>query len=194
MLNKEKLIDLYIKKGKSMKDIAELLGCSLHKVKYWMEGHNINIRSISEAVYLKNNPDGDPFKIQLPKNLEEAKLFGLGIGLFWGEGTKANKDSVRLGNTDPKLIKRFMDFLVKFFNIQKNDLKFGLQLFTDVSKKEALDFWRKELRINNSQFYKIILTKSRSTGTYRKKSKYGVLTVYYHNKKLRDILVNMLPM
>ncbi len=177
-----------------MKEVADLLGCSLHKVKYWMEGHNINIRSISEAVYLKNNPDGDPFRIQLPINLEEAKLFGLGMGLFWGEGTKANKDSVRLGNTDPKLIRRFMDFLIKFFNIQKSDLKFGLQLFTDISKKEALDFWKKYLKIEDNQFYKVIVTKSRSLGTYRKKSKYGVLTVYYHNKKLRDILVRMLPM
>ncbi len=177
-----------------MQEIAKGLRCSLHKVSYWMEKYKIKRRSISDAVYLKKNPDGDPFKIRAPKNLEEAKLFGMGLGLYWGEGTKADKGSVRLGNTDPSLLRKFMDFLVKFFEIKRSDLKFGLQLFTDINIKEALDFWVKSLKIKYSQVGKPVITISGSIGTYRKKSKYGVLTIYYHNKKLRDILVNMLPM
>ena len=194
MLDKAKLKYLYRIKKKSMQEIADISGCSLHKVSYWMEKYEIKTRSRSDATYLKRNPNGDPFKLVKPKNIAEAELFGLGLGLYWGEGTKADKVSVRLGNTDPMLIKKFMDFLIKFFNIKKDDLHFGLQLFTDIDLNEALDFWRKELKINRSQFYKPIITKSRSIGTYRKKSKYGVMTVYYHNKKMRDILVNTLPM
>ncbi len=177
-----------------MQDMAYSFGCSLHKVKYWMDKYEIQIRSISDAIYLKHNPGGDPFRFVNPRNLEEAKLFGLGMGLYWGEGTKANMGSVRLGNTDPQLIKRFMDFLIKFFNIKKSDLRFGLQIFTDIDKVEAMDFWIKNLRINSSQFFKPTITKSGSMGTYRKKSKYGVLTVMYHNTKLRNLLVNLLPM
>lgn len=194
MLEKAKLHNLYIKKGKSMQDIADFFKCSLHKVKYWMDRHNIRTRSISDAVYLKHNPGGDPFNFVLPRNSEEAKLFGLGLGLYWGEGTKANMDSVRLGNTDPQLIKKFMDFLIKFFKIKKNDLRFGLQIFTDIDVGEAMDFWIKNLRINKSQFFKPTITKSGSIGTYRKKSQYGVLTVMYLNKKLRNLLIDLLPM
>lgn len=194
MLLKEKLFDLYTKKKRSMQEIADIFGCSLHKVSYWMNKHDIKIRTISNAVYLKNNPEGDPFKIKIPRNIEEAKLFGLGLGLYWGEGTKADKSSVRLGNTDPKLIKKFIEFLDKGFSVKKEDLKFGLQLFSDMDQNKALDFWLKWLNINLSQFYKVTVTKSRSLGTYRKKSQYGVVTVYYHNKRLRDIIVNMLPM
>lgn len=174
--------------GDSMQDIAKEMGCSLNKVKYWMVKHGIQSRSISDAIYLKHNPHGDPFKILKPASIEEAFLKGLGLGLYWGEGTKANKTSVRLGNSDPFLIKNFIDFLVGFCGINKKDLRFGLQLFNDISPEEALDFWQKQLKVPKDRFQKVVITPSRGLGTYRKKVKYGVLTVYYHNKKLRDIL------
>lgn len=188
MLEKSILLKMYKKEGKSMQDIADHLQYSLHKVAYWMEKHKIKVRSHSEATYLKRNPNGDPFKFRKPKNMKEAWLYGLGIGLYWGEGTKANNQAIRLGNTDPLLIKYFIDFLATFFGIQKRDLKFGLQIFTDINPNKALDFWVKTLRMDKSQFQKPIVTISGSVGTYRKKSKYGVLTIHYNNVKARRLL------
>ncbi len=193
MIAKEKLETLYVKQGKSMKCIADILGCSLHRVNYWMQKYSIEIRSISDAIYLKNNPDGDPFIFHEPVTIKEWELYGFGLGLYWGEGTKADRGSVRLGNSDPGIIAKFMEFLIVIFKVKRKDFKFGLQLFTDVNKKEAMDFWTKCLRINERQFYKITVSPSVSQGTYRKKAKYGVLTVYYHNKKLRNLLVSLLP-
>ncbi len=63
-----------------------------------------------------------------------------------------------------------------------------------MSIEEAMDFWIKKIRISKAQFYKVIVTPSRKVGTYRKKTEYGVLTVYYHNKKLRDLLISKLPL
>jgi hypothetical protein len=117
----------------------------------------------------------------------------VGIGLYWGEGNKANKYAVRLGNTDPELIKVFMKFLVEIFDVKVNDMRFQLQTFTDIDTETALHYWTKVLKVDKSQFYKVHVTISGSIGTYKKRSKYGVVTVYYHNKKLRDILVEMLP-
>ena len=192
---KEKILnEFYNEKKKSVKDIADYLHCSAHKVRYWMLKYNIHPRSHSEATYVKRNPDGDPFLFHKPEDTEEAALFGMGIGLYWGEGTKANLNSVRLGNTNPELIKRFMDFLVTFFQVEREDLKFGLQLFTDIDVEVALDFWIKKLNIHRCQIGKPVITKSGSIGTYRKKSQYGVLTVMYHNKKLRDLLMSLLPL
>lgn len=193
MIPKEKLRYLYKNRKKSQQEIAKIFGCSFSKVRYWVDKYRIQTRSISEAIYTKHNPRGDPFKVKKPKNMKEAVLFGLGLGLYWGEGTKANLDSVRLGNTDPKLIKKFIEFLTRLFGVKRSDFRFGLQVFTDVSVKSAIDFWVKELRIKKQQLYKPTITISGSIGTYRKKSKYGVLTVHYHNKKLRNLLVDMLP-
>ena len=176
-----------------MQQIADSLSCSVNKVKYWMVKYGIKRRSISEAIYIINNPNGDPFNFRLPKTFKEAKLFGLGLGLYWGEGTKANPHAIRLGNTDPRLLKKFIEFLITFFRISKDDLMFGLQLFTDINVEKAKRFWMHEVGTKPSQFYKPTITISGSIGTYRKKSEYGVLTVIYHNRKLRDLLISLLP-
>lgn len=188
------LKELYIDKHKSASDIGRKFGFSVNKVNYWLKKYGIVKRTISEAVYVKHNPKGDPFKLVLPKTLAEAKLFGLGIGLYWGEGNKANKNTVRLGNSDPALIITFIDFLTTFFGINRSDLRFHLHLFSDIDIKEAQDYWVRKIKIKKQQFYKPIVSKSGSLGTYRNKSKYGVLTVYYGNTKLRNLLVSLLPM
>lgn len=193
MISKNKLEKLYTKDGTSMKEIATLLGCSVNKVVYWMDKYQIKRRSISDAIYTKHNPNGDPFKVVQIDTKKKAELYGLGIGLYWGEGNKANKHSVRLGNTDPELIKTFIQFLNELFSVPKNKMKFGLQIFSDTDPQTALNFWTKKLDVKPSQFYKITVTISGALGTYRKKSPYGVVTLYYHNKKLRDILVGLLP-
>ncbi|MEK7557139.1 MAG: hypothetical protein AAB538_04135, partial [Patescibacteria group bacterium] len=135
---------------------------------------------------------GDPFTFKPPRTLGEYKLLGLGLGLYWGEGTKSNKHAIRLGNSDPALLNMFIRFLTKIFDVKKEDLRFGLQTFTDISSKQALDFWVKMLKVKRTQFQKPVVTISGSIGTYRQKSQYGVVTLYYHNKKARDLLMGML--
>lgn len=192
-ISKETLLLWYVTKGKSAEEIADALRCSGRKVRYWLEKYKIPRRGYREALYLKNNPDGDPFQFTPPQNIKEAELYGFGLGLFWGEGNKADKVSVRLGNTDPMLVRKFIEFLIAIFHVKKEDFRFSLQIFSDMSPDTAMDFWVKNLRIKRGQFYKTTITRSGSIGTYRKKSKYGVLTVYYHNRKLRDLLVGLLP-
>lgn len=189
MIDKSILTKLYTQDGLSMMEMSKKLGYSPNKIVYWMHKHQIPRRTISDAVYIKKHPSGDPFAIRPIKTIGDAHLHGMGLGLYWGEGTKANKHSIRLGNTDPELIKTFVKFLTELYGVPKDGLKFGLQLFTDVNPESALSFWTTELGVKRSQFYKITVTISGSIGTYRRKSKYGVVTVYYHNKKLRDILI-----
>ena len=186
------LKQLYLTNNLSVSKIAVLFKCSENKINYWLKKYNIPKRSISEAVYLKHNPKGDPFKVRDPANLDEAVLFGIGLGLYWGEGTKSNKASIRLGNTNPRIVVKFIDFLVKIYGIRKEKIKFGLQIFSDMKPARVMEYWIRELRASPSQFQKIVITPSRGIGNYRQKTKYGVLTVYYHNKKLRDILCNTL--
>lgn len=193
MIQKHILEKLYLEDKASMMNIALRLGFSHHKVAYWMHKHQIKRRTISEAIYQRANPNGDPFLIKPIRSLEDAKLMGVGIGLYWGEGTKANKHSVRLGNTDPELIKSFMKFLIELFGVDKERLRFSLQIFSDTEPQEALNFWLKKLEVKPSQFGKIIVTISGSIGTYRHKNTNGVVTLHFHNKKLRDIINGMLP-
>lgn len=123
------------------------------------------------------------------KKTEDAILFGLGIGLYWGEGTKSSKTSVRLGNSDPRLIRKFIDFLVIIYGINRSRLRFGLQIFGDMNKERVLQFWTTYLNISRTQVYpSIVITPHRGVGNYRKKTQHGVLTLYFNNKKLRDTI------
>lgn len=189
MLACELLNDLYIHQGLAVPAIARKLKCSDHKVNYWLSKFSIPKRSISDALYKKWNPRGDPFSVQRPKTIGEGILYGLGVGLYWGEGTKASKSSIKLGNTDPALIQKFIEFLLTFYRIDKKRLRFGLQIFGDMGVEKSVRYWMRALLVSRKQFYpKITVTPHRGVGNYRKKTEYGVLTVYFNNVKLRDIL------
>lgn len=190
MMQKTQLEELY-DGGLSVKEISEKTGISYNRVCYWMEKHNIQRRSRSAATYVKRNPNGDPFKIKKRLSKREAELRGFGLGLYWGEGTKSDQRSVRLGNSDPKIIKKFMEFLVVICGIQTEKLQFGLQVFDDTDPMATERFWARELGIDLSQFTKTTVTKSRGKGTYRNKAEHGVLTLKYHNSKLRRLLADM---
>lgn len=192
-ISKLELADLYVKEGHSVSEISKSLGCSENTINYWIKKFDIPKRSVSDAMYKKHNPGGDPFRFSYPTTLEGAKLLGVGIGLYWGEGNKVAENSIRLGNTDPKLIKKFIEFLINICKISPEKLRFGLQIFSDTDPEYALEYWTNAINFSRSHFLpKVIISPARGEGSYRKKSEYGVLTLYFHNKKLKRLLMDML--
>ncbi len=187
-----KLHDLYLVENKSVAQIAELFKCSQNKINYWLERFEIPKRSISEAIYVLKNPLGDPFILKNPQTLEEGILYGLGIGLYWGEGTKRGKGGMRITNSDPKLLRKFIQFLERFFTIDRNRLKFSIQIFSDIHPEKALKYWSEELKIHKKQFYKPQVLKIRGAGTYKYKSEYGSVIVYFDNIKLKKSICDMI--
>jgi hypothetical protein len=185
---KERLEEFYLKEKMSVSEIATYYACSANKVDYWIKKFNIPKRTISEATYLKQNPNGDPFYFKNPRTTQEWFLFGLGLGLYWGEGTKKNKHAVRLGNTDPHLIKKFIQFLDCIYNVEEHKIRFSLQIFSDMKPQNAMQFWCSFLQVKQERFIKTVITPARGIGSYREKTKHGVLTIYVSNKKLRDLL------
>ncbi len=189
MLSRDIISRYYLKESRSVNEISKLLNCSESQVNYWLSKHKIKKRGISDAVYLKKNPLGHPFKEPKKIGVKDQILYGLGLGLFWGEGYKKSKASVRLGNTDPHLIKAFILFLKSIFKIEASKLRFGIQIFQDLDKEDVKKYWVKELSINTKQVYPtIVVSKSLKKGTYKAKNKYGVITVYFNNTRLKKIL------
>lgn len=183
MLSKKKLERLY-KSGLSMMEISDRTGWKYEKIIYWMRKYNVPRRSRSEATYVKRNPQGDPFKIKNKLNKAGVSLKQLGLGLYWGEGDKSsNNTQVRISNTDPRLIKKFKEFLVKICGVEKEKFKYSLVIFNDGNKTEAVKFWKSHLGIKRSQFGKIITIPAQGKGTYKKKNQFGVLTISVSNKK-----------
>ncbi|MDP3985582.1 MAG: helix-turn-helix domain-containing protein [bacterium] len=191
MIVKEELQNLYAQ-GFSLKEISRIIKVSENQVAYWMKKFNLKRRSRSEALYIKNNPEGDPFLFKKPLTKHDFVLLGIGLGLWWGEGSKTYPTVVRLGNTNPDLISSFILFLTEICGFPRDRLRFGLQIFSDMSPKDVLKFWMQTLDVSQKQFYKIIVTPARSLGTYRHKTKYGVLTIYAGNRNLRRLLDHLM--
>lgn len=183
-ISKEKLYALY-SSGRSMTDIAKDLNCSLHKVAYWMNKHGVDRRTRSEASYLKANPNGDPFSIKGKLTPKEMFLYGLGIGIYWGEGEKTSRNAVRVANTDPFVIKKFVQFLLEICQLEKRKLIYNLICFNDSNPEEVRKYWAKELCVSTEKFGKIVQIPAQGKGTYKKKSKFGVCIVIVCNMKLK---------
>lgn len=186
---REDLEKLY-KSGLSMFEIAAKLKCSTHKIVYWMNKYNLQRRSLSDALYVKLNPNGDPFKIKKIMNQDEKFLYGLGIGIYWGEGDRRSKNALRVANTDPKLIKVFTKFLLTICQLEKRKLIYNLICFNDSNPEKVRNYWAKELRISKEKFGKIVQIPSQGKGTYRKKSKHGVCIAIVCNMKLKTWIMD----
>lgn len=189
-ITKEKLENLY-GNGLSMQDISEKINIPHTTVRYLMSKYNIPRRSWSDATYVKRNPDGDPFLIKEKLSNNDKELKALGLGIYWGEGDKSpNNTSVRLGNTDPFLLKKFREFLRTIYSAKEEKIKYGLILFNDAKESDAVAFWENHLGIKRSQLGKITIIPPQGKGTYRKKSKNGVLIINFTNKKLKQIILS----
>lgn len=186
-------IEKLYKRGFSLEEISGKIGFSSHFIRYWMDKDGIPRRSRSEAAYVKWNPNGDPFKIKLRLSKKEEALKGLGLGLYWGEGDKSpNNTSVRLGNTDPILIKRFREFLIKICGVDQAKIKYNLMIFNDGNVDDAVSFWRKHLGIHKKQLGKITVIPPQGKGTYKRKNMFGVLMIIVNNKKLKERILEMI--
>ncbi|MCL5676089.1 MAG: hypothetical protein M1120_03105 [Patescibacteria group bacterium] len=183
-LQKKKLIFQYAS-GKSMEKIALGLDCSVHKVVYWMNKYGLKRRTHSQASYLQFNPNGDPFKIKEKLGADEKFLLGLGLGIYWGEGEKVSRQHVRVANTDPAVLKIFVKFLLKICQLKKSKLSYSIVCFNDSNPNEVKSFWSKQLKISPEKFGKIVQIPPQGKGKYKRKSVFGVCTVYAGNVKLK---------
>lgn len=191
MLQEKQLRRLYAS-GKSMMEISQILNCSVHKVSYWMEKHSIQRRVRREAMYIKLNPNGDPFKIKTNLNKNDAFLLGLGLGIYWGEGNKVTPHSLRVANTDPEMIKAFTTFLKKICNLENKRLSYNIVSFNDASPEVARKYWSEQLKISPQKFGKITQIPHQGKGTYKRKSQYGVCTIQGNNIKLKTWIMEQI--
>jgi hypothetical protein len=181
-ISKKQLEQLYLGEYLSMAEIAEKLKCSVNKVVYWMDRHEIARRYWDEASYIKHNPNGDPFQIKELATDDDRELFQLGIGLYIGEGTKNSRD-VRLANADPQVIRAFLRFLREICRVDEKKVFAWLNIFDDTNLEEALAFWKQVTQLPESQFYKSIVRQSKG-GSYLNKSRLGTLTIVVSNTRL----------
>lgn len=128
-------------------------------------------------------------KIEALKEFEYFKfhpLFISGISLYWGEGDKVSKSMVRINNTDPLMIKLFINFLLKICGVEKEKIKIYLLLYPDLNENECKKFWIENIKLSKENFNKSIFIKGRHK---TRRLKYGVCNIYIASSYLKEKII-----
>jgi transcriptional regulator with XRE-family HTH domain len=69
-----------------------------------------------------------------------------GCMLYWAEGDKA-RNQARMSNSDPHLLRFFVDFLRRYFDISSDDIRVNCHLFADhvEHQRDIEQFWLDQL-------------------------------------------------
>lgn len=118
--------------------------------------------------------------------LSEREFFMMGLGLYWGEGTKHRQDGLSISNTDPSIIKTFIIWLNKL-GVPKNKMRVALQLYSNMDINREMQFWSRETKISLLQFIKPYVKKNSSERINHKGSfGHGTCNIRIYNVSLGD--------
>ena len=88
--------------------------------------------------------------------LSKEQMLCILAALYWGEG---NKTELNMINSDPALIKVFMECLYNI-GVKREMFTVSLRLHDDIDKQKAIKFWSKYLSINQKSITSIEIVKS----------------------------------
>ncbi|HPW34619.1 MAG TPA: hypothetical protein PK367_02575 [Candidatus Paceibacterota bacterium] len=140
------------------------------------------VNKMRRDTYLKSVEQRVNYLKEVAKNKDVAKII---IGtLYLGEGAKNTKGSLMLGNSDPQIIKIFLDLLRKSYSIDESKFRCTIQCRADQNTFELEKFWKKITKIPKKQFYKTRVD-PRTIGKKSKKPDYkGVCRIDYYSADL----------
>ncbi len=181
-VSKDLLEELYFQRGLSAQEIADRLSVSYHKIAYWMDRHGLERRNRHEASYLRHNPGGEKFALDLGNR----ELFVAGVALYLGEGDKTNP-SLIVTNSDAKVLNLWVRFLEQVCGVPSSRLRGHIDYYEDLDYQSVLAFWSEELGIPPENFERPTLKRGRvSSGqSDGRRNPYGTAHVKFHDAKLK---------
>ena len=90
------------------------------------------------------------------ENMKYNPLFIAGMMLYWGEGTKAPRTSVKLSNTDAEMVRLFVLFLTQACRIPIGKIKAHLLIYPDLEERTCRGYWSKKAGIPWENFTKSV--------------------------------------
>ena len=115
--------------------------------------------------------------------LKSNPLFIAGLMLYWAEGDNKPENSFRLSNTDPRMIKLYVKFLIESLDISIENIRLGLILYPDLVENKCVEFWSKNTGVHKSQFYKTQFIQGRHP---TKRLSNGICMVICGNRQLKE--------
>lgn len=166
-------------KGNSLSEISQVLKIAKSTVSRYLEG----IKVLPKYQKILENKRKSSIKIKQEKleyALKEAKRLVTTLSkkekllflsaLYWAEGSK--KD-FGLSNTDPNLIKVYVESLRDLFNVSDDRFRISIRIYEDLDKEKCLQFWSGIVKIPKEKFVSVNILPGKKKG----KLPYGMCRV-----------------
>ena len=182
----------YRRSGLSIGDIAARLCVSKSTVSGWCRDIPLSVQAIeriakasktksTEALlrYAENQRSARQQAIETDKKaganalgeLNDRDVYCIGLGLYWGEGYKTGSQEFGFTNSDPAVIKFYLEWLRKVFSIERDQLICRVSINETHAKRITVveQYWSDVTGVPLSCFTKSSLIKTASKKIYKNK-------------------------
>lgn len=185
------------KQGKSMNDISRELGVSKSSVSYWVrdikltsqqrksltsKGFSVEAVEKRRRNRIVNTNRAHQIIVDKAKGeiagLSHYELLLVGAALYWGEGSKANRNVASIANSDPAVIKLMMRFFKEICNVKQDKFRGHIHTFSHLNSEESEEYWSAVSDIPRNQFYKTYVKPSRASLGKKDSLPHGTMQIY----------------
>lgn len=188
--------------GRSVKEIAAILGVSRSSVSLWVRDIELTLEQeerlhgrVSRGQFIGSKANEE--KAHLRRRMYHAQGrrrariedagYVAGCMLYWAEGDKA-RNSVRLANSDPEVIRFFVRFLRRYFAIEAQKIRLSCNLFADHEhrQREIEDFWLRVAEVDRRSLCKSTVNRYSKYSQKKRKNKlpYGTCRVVVNDTRI----------
>ncbi len=195
------------KLGMSYSQIKTELGVSKSTLSGWLQDHPLSPERLKE---LRTNDERRIERTRQTKakkrqdrhdevlrrirerigTLTDRELFLSGLFLYWAEGAKAARNSLYLTNTDPAMVRCFIEWLEKQ-GVHRSRLRCYLHLYADMDITKATNFWADSLELPVSAFRKPYVKDSfvDKRRNYKGRFGYGTCNLILHDRDMYELMM-----
>jgi len=115
-----------------------------------------------------------------------------GLVMYWCEGDRSQESRtyrVAMTSVDHKILNLFVDWLERYYGVNKADLKVRLHLWPNSDEPAAKSFWSEQLKINQDNFTKS-WTKPRGQRIGKRIHTQGICRVSIASKELLNQIIS----
>lgn len=194
------------KKGASYSQIKEKLKVSKSSLSLWLrdmplpekrlrelrDWNAVRIERFSNTMRRKREDRWVEVRKRVAKDigaLSERELLIAGLFLYWGEGAKTSSALTSLSNTDPSMVRFFIQWL-ELLGVSRSRLRVYVHLYSDMNVEQELHYWSKVLNLPLSSFRKpYVKTSNRSGLSYPQKFTHGTCNLIYGDRDVCEYVL-----
>ncbi|NBD74263.1 helix-turn-helix domain-containing protein [Patescibacteria group bacterium] len=193
------------KEGMPYSAIRKKLGVSKSTLSRWLRDHPLSKKQIDE-LRGKNPKRIEQFRQSMRRKrddrlsdvlekvradigtLSDRERFVAGFFLYWAEGAKTTPYSITLSNTDPALIRSYVQWLA-LLGVPKERIRVRLHLYSDMDYHTTTKCWSQELGIPLSQFRPPYIKQSRRADLSYRILTQGTCNVSVDNRDISEYVM-----